>query len=308
MESNYKLIGLFLIATLWLCPISGMAQHVKNVPRAFEAVSTEPENFFLENKINVPTDGGHLQGVQVIEKNGSEKLLISGSSLTQAYILRADLATQKSDRLIPLMSEPFRHAGGFQVSGDYIAVGIEDNFDKTSSKVCLYNYHDTNLHQAQPNLIIDRKGKAKRKTAGAVGLLAMDNKYLMVVGNWDSRNWDFYRIDPEKNQQKLAGSFAAPDHWAAYQSINLIADEEAIYAMGFYQQELVGHADLILVSKQGSLELIMEKVHTRTFNCINGVDFTAATGIQVDDMGQLHIWGTQKNALKQIAVNRFSQQ
>ena len=111
----------------------------------------------------------------------------------------------------------------------------------------------------------------------------------------------------QKNVQKLIGSFAAPDHWAAYQSINLISDEEAIYAIGFYQKESVGYADLILVSKQGSVELIMEKVLTRTFDCINGVDFNAATGLQVDKQGNLHIWGTQKNALKQIAVNKFSQ-
>lgn len=301
-------IGSFLIAILWLYPLLGFGQQVKNVPESFENLSSEPEIIFLSNEIKVPSDGGHLQGVQVIEKNETEKLLISGSSLTLAYILQVDLATRKTDKIITLMKEPYRHAGGIQVSEQYIVVGIEDNFTKTSSKVCLYNYREANLHKAQPNITIHREGEAKRKTAGSTGLLALENDYLMVVSNWDSRNWDFYRIDPEKSEQKMLESFAAPDDWASYQSINLIMDEEAIYAIGFYKKEVVGYADLILVSSLETFEPIMEKVLTKTFNCKNEVDFGAATGLQVDKEGKLHIWGTQRDPLKRIAVNKFSQQ
>jgi len=92
-------------------------QQVENVPRAFEALASDPEIIFIANSIDVPTDGGHLQGVQVVEQGGQEKLLVSGSSRTQAYILQLDLAAAKAERLIPLMKEPFRHAGGLQVSG-----------------------------------------------------------------------------------------------------------------------------------------------------------------------------------------------
>ena len=308
MGQRNLFVGSFLIAILGLLPILGFGQQVKNVPEAFEALSSEPEIIFISNEITVPSDGGHFQGVQVIEKNGTEKLLISGSSLTKAYILQADLATQKTDKLIYLMKEPYRHAGGIQVSEQYLAVGIEDNFNKTSSKVCLYNYRDANLSMAQPNVTIDRAGEAKRQTAGSTGLLAIDNDYLMVVSNWDSRNWDFYCIDPENSEQKMLESFAAPDDWASYQSINLIMDEESIYAIGFHKKELVGYADLILVSKLETFEPIMEKVLTKTFNCKNEVDFGSAAGLQVDTEGNLHIWGTQRDPLKQIAVNKFSQQ
>jgi len=301
-------IGSFLIVNLCLHPILGFGQQVKNVPEAFEALSSEPEIILINNKIKVPSEAGHLQGVQVIEKNGAEKLLISGSSLTIAYVLQVDLATRKTDKLIPLMKDPYRHAGGIQVSEHYVVVGIEDNFTQTSSKVCLYNYRDSNLYTAQPNITIDRDGEAKRQTAGATGLLAIDNDYLMVVSNWDSRNWDFYCIDPEKSEQKMIESFAAPDDWASYQSINLIMDEEAIYAIGFYKKELVGYADLILVSMLKTFEPIMEKVLIKTFNCKNGADFGTAAGLQVDKEGNLHIWGTQRDALNQIAVNKFSQQ
>src|SRR5680860_1471978 len=301
-------IGFFLMAILGVYPLLGFGQQVKNVPEAFEALSSEPEVIFISNEINVNREGGHLQGVQVIEKNGTEKLLISGSSLTQAYILQVDLATRKTDTLISLMKEPYRHAGGIQVSEPYLVVGIEDNFTKTSSKVCLYNYRDGNLYKARPNFTMDRKGEPKRQTAGSTGLLAIDNGYLMVVSNWDSRNWDFYRIDPEKNEQKMLASFAAPNNWASYQSINLIRDEKAIYAIGFYNKESVGHADLILVSSLENFEPIMEKVRAKTFNCTNEVDFGAAAGLQVEKDGSLHIWGTQRDPMKQMAVNKFSQQ
>lgn len=308
MDQQRLAIGSFLIAVLGLIPILSFGQQVKNVPEAFESISSEPEVVFLNNEIKVATDEGHLQGVQVIEQNGIEKLLISGSSLTTAYVLQVDLTSRKTDKLIPLMSEPYRHAGGIQVSEPYMVVGIEDNFTKTVSKVCLYSYRDANLHKASPNITIDREGKAKRQTAGATGLLALDNDYLMVASNWDSRNWDFYLIDPKKNEQKILVDFDAPDNWASYQSINLIKDEEAIYAIGFYKKNLLGHADLILVSKLETFEPIMEKVLTKTFNCKNEVDFGAAAGLQIDKKGKLHIWGTQRDALKLIAVNKFSQQ
>ncbi len=301
------LIGSFLFAILGLHPLLGFGQQVNNVPEAFEALSSEPEVMFISNEIEVPSEGGHLQGVQVIEKNGTEKLLISGSSLKQAYILQVDLTTRKTDTLISLMKEPYRHAGGIQVSEPYIVVGIEDNFTKTSSKVCLYNYRNGNLYTAQPNFTMDRKGEAKQQTAGSTGLLAIDTGYLMVVSNWDSRNWDFYRIDPEKNEQKMLASFAAPDDWASYQSINFIRDETAIYAIGFYSKESVSYADLILVSNLETFEPIMEKLRTKSFNCTNSVDFGAAAGLQVDKEGHLHIWGTQRDPLERIAVNKFSQ-
>lgn len=299
--------GFFLMTLLGVYPVLGYGQQVKNVLEAFEGLSSEPEVIIISNKIAVPSEEGHLQGVQVIEKNGNEKLLISGSSLKQAYILQVDLATQKTDTLISLMKEPYRHAGGIQVNEPYIVVGIEDNFTKTASKVCLYNYREGSLYKAQPTFTMDRKGEPKQQTAGSTGLLAIGTGYLMVVSNWDSRNWDFYHINPEQNKQKMLASFAALDDWASYQSINLISDEETIYAIGFYSIEHLGYADLIVVSNMESFKPIMEKVRTKTFNGTNKVDFGAAAGLQVDKEGNLYIWGTQRDPLKRIAVNKFSQ-
>lgn len=306
MKCRNVSVKAFLIACLWLYPNSGIGQ-VKNVPEAFKALRTDPEIIFIDNTLDIPTKGGHFQGVQVITENEVEKMLVSGSSLTMAYVLLIDLATQTTEKLVPLMLTPYRHAGGIQVSEPYLAVGIEDNMSKTVSKVCLYNYRDTNLLKGIPNLNIDRKGKAKLQTAGATGLLAVDTKHLVVVANWDSRNWDFYHIDAEKNDYTLIETFNAPDNWANYQSINLIKDDEAIYAVGFYQKNTIGYADMILVSELLSFQPIMELVDTKSFQCKQGVDFSAAAGLQIDQHGKLHIWAAQRDAYQEIAIHRFSQ-
>ena len=296
----------FLFASISCPTISSYAQQVKNVPAAFEALSAEPEVIVLANDIDVPTKSGHLQGVQVMVQDGAEKLLMSGSSLVQAYILQADLASRQTEKLIPLMKEPFRHAGGIQLTDTYLGVGIEDNVKKTVSKVQLYNYHGEGLYEDQPVVTIDREGVPQLKTSGATGILALENDYLIVVSNWDSRHWDFYRFDPNRVDRSIIYSFAAPADWGSYQSINLIRDEEAIYAIGFYKTTDGNYADLILVSKAGQFEPVMKKVLTKAFHCKSGVSFGAAAGLQVDNEGILHLWATQPDALEQIAVNKFS--
>ncbi|SOE20139.1 hypothetical protein SAMN06298216_0639 [Spirosomataceae bacterium TFI 002] len=300
-------LRLFSIVLLLLNVSLGFGQKVKNVPKAFKAIETEPETIFINNELKVPTEGGHLQGVQVVIINGREKLLVSGSSLSQAYILQADLAVKSTERLIILKENPYRHAGGFQVSEPFLAVGIEDNYLKTDAKVCVYNFLESNLNIPQPNFVIDRVGEPKEKTAGSTGIIADGNNFLIVVSNWDSRNWDFYVFDPDKGESQILESFTAPNEWPSYQSINLVKDKKAIYAIGFYQKEDKGYADLIIVSKHGKFQPIMKLLNTKTFNVNNAVDFHTAAGLQVDVEGKLHIWATQRDAKKQIAVNRFSQ-
>ncbi len=307
MKRPYLLINFLLITTICFPYLTVLGQQVKNVPKAFKSLSPNPEIIILKNNLKTPTEGGHLQGVQLIEKNGVRKLLISGSSATKAYILQVDLASRTTDKLFSLMNNPYRHAGGIQVSGNYLIVGIEDDQLKTTSKVCFYNFLDNNLDKADPNFTMYRKGEAKQQTAGAAGLLALDNDYLAVVRNWDSRNWDFYQIAPDKGEQKLYMSFEAPKDWASYQSINLIKDTEAIYAIGFYGDQQFGYADLILVSQLGTFQPIMKKVMSSTFNCKKGVDFNTAVGLQVDKKGRLYIWATQRNATKEFFINRFIQ-
>ncbi|MCB0855379.1 MAG: hypothetical protein KDD63_24315 [Bacteroidetes bacterium] len=296
-----------LFITLFLIlPLLTFSQQIKNVPQAFNSLNPDPEVITLTNKIKVPKKRGHFQGVQVIEQNGSQKLIISGSSRRKAYLLQADLTKKKAEKLITLMTDPYRHAGGFQVDNQYLIVGIEDNIAKTSSKVCLFNYLNENLEQANPTLKIDRAGEPKRYSAGATGLMAIDTNYLLLVTNWDSRDWDFYEVNPETGEYLFLKSFHAPGDWGSYQATNLLRDDEAIYAIGFYQGNGGCQADLILVSKLDDFNLIMEKMATKIFSCQGGVDFSGAAGLEVDREGKLSVWGTQKNTGKKIVLNKFS--
>lgn len=300
-------LKVFTVITLLLYISPTLSQKVKNVPEAFRSIDPNPSVISIKNTLNVPTENGHLQGVQAIGPIGNEKLLISGSSLDQAYILLADVKDKKTDTLIPLMEDPFRHAGGIQASNGYLVVGIEDNFTRTKAKVCVYPYKNGNLYGTTPNVTIDREGEAKRPTAGATGLLVRDIGYLMVVANWDARIWDFYAVDADNGRHTLLQSFEAPEDWASYQSINLVMDDDGVYAIGFYNETGSHLADLFFVSKLDYFDPHLEKIATRTFNCKNGADFIGAAGLQVDEKGKLHIWATQKEASEQIVVNRFSQ-
>lgn len=295
---------------LCFCPscTQVFGQKLQNVPGAFTRLSTSPTVIFIDNAVDVPLQGGHLQGVQCLEQEDGKKLLLSGSSADQAYLLQVDLSKRQSDRLIPLMESPFRHAGGIQVGEKYLVVGIEDNHAKTLAKVLLYPTQHDGLSLASPIITIDREGPPKRPTAGATGLLPWKEGYLVVVGNWDSRDWDFYEVDLEKNHHRLIHSFAAPKDWGHYQSINLLRDAKALYAVGFYGNQKEGRADLILLSKGNAFEPIMKKVQTKTFACRGGVDFQTAVGLQIDAAGKLHIWATQRDATARIAVNRFSEE
>ncbi|WP_186757631.1 hypothetical protein [Echinicola salinicaeni] len=307
MNGKKLLIRLFIWVLFMVSPVLAICQELDNVPKAFESLGKEPEIIIFESGVEVPTEGGHFQGVQLVEIAGKEKLFVSGSSSHQSYILQLDMESQKAEKLIPLMNDPFRHAGGIQTSEDYLIVGIEDNHIRTSAKVCLYDFQKDNLRNAKPNIMITRNGEEKRPTAGATGLLAMDQDFLMVVGNWDARNWDFYWLKSGGKTPTLISSIEAPEDWGSYQSINLLKDREAIYAIGFYQKESIDYADLILVSKVERFEPIMKKLSSKPFHCKEGVDFSGGAGLQVDKARGLVFWGTQKNAGKKIVVNRFSE-
>jgi hypothetical protein len=307
MRLKIRILVYLVLVCVTLLPFAGWSRQVKNVPAAFEAINSEPEVLFLSNDIAVPTKSGHMQGVQLLEEGGKQKLLMSGSSLVQAYILQADLASRKTEKLFPLMKDPYRHAGGFQATDKYLVVGIEDNIKRTTSKVNLYQLPNDELANDSPSVVIEREGLPELKTSGAAGILEQQEGYLVVVSNWDSRNWDFYRINPGKVNKEIIITFAAPKDWGGYQSINLLSDAEAIYAIGFYKDGDSHKADLILVSQAGAFQPIMRKVLTRSFNCNSGVSFGAAAGLQVDKAGNLHIWATQPAAAEKIAVNHFFQ-
>src|SRR5690606_25973826 len=123
--------------------------------------------------------GGHLQGVQLYEG----KLYISGSSDQFAY-LTVFAEQEEGFRFIgvkKLGEKPFHHAGGFQLAGQWLAIGIENPRTRTESMVQLFDVSSSKTFTA-PVLVLHRKGQQGRSTGGAVALLRRKDHFLLAVG------------------------------------------------------------------------------------------------------------------------------
>ncbi|MGY8689183.1 MAG: hypothetical protein ACKVHP_15785, partial [Verrucomicrobiales bacterium] len=191
--------------------------------------------------------------------------ILSGSSDEESYLMlvrlddkrRAVSATRKT-----LLPKPYKHAGGIQIAGRFLAVGIEDNEKKDTSIVWILDIDQLKEETIKPFIEIKREGPVKRSTAGAVGLAKMGEKHLLAVGSWDSATIDFYEsnnrpLEADDCQFTLVHSWDAADadrsKWfdpklPSYQNINLIVDDHgAIQLIGFANTGGKNHADVFLV-------------------------------------------------------------
>ena len=154
---------------------------------------------------DVPS-GGHLQGVQMrfYPTANRHVLFLSHDSETAGYLLAVEFAADlvAPGRVIHVhpfpsdgASPPLRHAGGFQLSGDVLAIGLEDNQQKTRSQVQFWDVADPTRLRPLEHLTILRSGEPEDQTAGGVALVRRKYDHLVAVANWDSRAIDFYASD-----------------------------------------------------------------------------------------------------------------
>ena len=293
-----------LLTILLLCVAHQSIQaQLPDVPAAFNALSTKPQLLHLKkNHIKTPS-GGHLQGIQCLLTDSD--FIITGSSDSYSYYLMASRTELTSIR--KLSDDPFHHAGGFQVCDRRLAVGVEDNQDKDRSEIILITFGDL-MPLVMHRTVLYRSGEFKRSTAGAVGLArTASGQYLIAVGDWDSRNIDFYisRHGEGKTFDSLT-TFHAPDDrpWPSYQSINLLTDTAGrIYLIGFALDGLRNRADLFeVVLHSDRADLIL--LNTRNFKC-RGTSFRYGSGIYVNDTKQLCIYSCSRNVTEHISINIF---
>ena len=179
-----------------VCAAQGPADsnpQVEGVLAALGRTSATPRAILCDaGGFDVPR-GGHLQGIQQAVIDGRPFLVLSGSASAQSYLALVALEGSMG-RVVavkPLMSRPFKHAGGFQVCGDYLAVGIEDDNTKMTSRVWILRLAE--LLQAagpRPLVEIERTGAYQRATAGAVAMARVRDRHLLCVGTWDSATID----------------------------------------------------------------------------------------------------------------------
>ena len=105
----------YVLVLCLLLPGLAIAQK-GGIPDLFDRIDTLPEILICRNDLEVNNRGGHLQGVQLMVKDGQEYAILSGSSSTSAYyaVARLDPIPEVISVNI-LMDKPFKHAGGIQV-------------------------------------------------------------------------------------------------------------------------------------------------------------------------------------------------
>lgn len=287
-----------------LCPDQAGGRNTLTLQDPLEAFSNlaagglcEAEVLFSEEqRLRIPP-GGHYQGIQCYcpDRQNSYLFLSHDSREAEAYLVVAARVSDnrwEAQSAIPIASaqgdapHPLKHAGGFQVCGHYLAVGIEDNRAKKDSQVLFYDISNPLKPLKLNNLTISRRSeKEKKATAGAVAMIdcTIDKKsgYLVAVGNWDSRDLDFYFLEGELNElnesDSTTGPFAlwnseqadrsswTPDqNWGSYQSINFIRDGDCnLYLVGTHTGgKLVGcdFADLFSVQFGADNSVFIDKL------------------------------------------------
>ncbi len=274
--------------------------------------------------------GGHLQGIQMRAdpSNRRNLALLSHDSATVGYLLVAEFPADFSGqgRVIHLhefpsdgQSPPLRHAGGCQLAGDVLAVGLEDNQRKTRSEVQFWDLSDLAKPMQLTHLTIRRRGEPEDKTSGAVGLVEREKDYLVAVANWDSRAIDFYTSNG-KPPLDVECRFELRTRWEAgaadkadwkpdrlfgkYQAVNLLADTSGqTFLVGFATTPLGQDVvDLFAVDLEQPPDNVLRKLARKTMKLAAGNHFRYAGGLWIDQ-GRVTILSSGRNLGRQTRLN-----
>lgn len=285
-----------------------MNPRISDVQAAFNEVSQTPRELTCQAGDFAIPPGGHFQGIQQAMIRGERFAVISGSSDSDSYLVLVSLE-ESAGRIVSLrrlLHRPFKHVGGFQVIGDYLAVGIEDNDAKNSSKIWILELSQLlGPGRLKPIVEIERRGEYKRSTAGAVGIAKARGRHLLFVATWDSATIDIYASngkaihDPafafklrETWQADKADKSSWSDrHYAAYQNVNLVVDENGhVFMVGFGRTDAANVMDIFEVKLEESVptENRLEKLGRRILQC-RKTSFQSGSGLVFTDSGALAV-------------------
>ena len=310
--ASFAIISIALLTT-------GSGQNQLNIISGFNNININPEIVSFTNDLEINNNGGHIQGIQPFENKQGKYIFMSGSSDSYSYCTVVKLDEEnKVISVNRLMDKPFKHAGGFQIFENYLAVGIEDNSIKDKAKVCIYDITKPEKPFAEPIAVIERKGEPLRSTAGCVGMTNYKNGILLAVGDWDTKHIDFYSTELDKitdsgfkkigsvDTENISKTGWINNDWYSYQNINLLNINNSLYLIGLGQNlQSENIADLFEVSEDSSGIFVFNKVATKTFNCTNGCNFKAAAGVKYDK-GEFTILASSYNINSISYLNVFS--
>eukprot|EP00930_Biecheleria_cincta_P033093 TRINITY_DN22921_c0_g1_i1.p1 TRINITY_DN22921_c0_g1~~TRINITY_DN22921_c0_g1_i1.p1 ORF type:complete len:407 (-),score=55.56 TRINITY_DN22921_c0_g1_i1:447-1667(-) len=317
---------------------SGMSNPtVDDVMAAFNAMSTESAAINIDKGSSWPSIyesymlpyTHHIEGIQRFRPNpagGSTYLAFSGSGQA-ANIFIAEIPSRLSGPgPITGKDQPtltgsitkvldidtvYTHAGGFQIEGDLLAIGVEEGCSAMSrmipagfpgacrqaSKVFFYNVSDP-LNPIKFSDYIDRP----QTSAGAVGVLRHNGKWLVIVGDGNSDDLTLYDYADGIFHQsgywskaELVQAVGVRGGYKPYQTLNLILQSDGqIYMVGTTRDPtMVGHDyfDLFTIQPadggRATITLVASKPVTS-----HGADFSAAGAIYVDSPTSITGYGS----------------
>jgi hypothetical protein len=293
-----------------------------NVIAELEKISDVPTPLSFQNRLQIANTGGHLQGIQALNHQGQIYYIVSGSSDSQSYY---SIIKSGTENFVvahnTILEKPFKHAGGFQIYENLMAIGVEDNDKKDKSKVFIFQMDNPERPPVEPLAIIDRIGTEKRATAGCVAITDIGGKILVIVGDWDTINLDFYLIDREKlgldpealeleyslNTRKMDKSAWIDEEWLSYQNINLIhGDDGQIYLAGMTtnasDQDVL---DLYQVLSSDLKTFRLLKVYSKKVGSNPITRFRWGAGIHISNAGKIQLLSTPENISDQSIIHMY---
>lgn len=288
-----------------------------------EKLNEKPLEIHYHNALKIQNTGGHLQGIQSMLYNESQYYVLSGSSSEYAYYAIAKSGEENMVITInKILDKPFKHAGGFQIHENLMAIGVEDNDAKNISKVFLFYLENPEKPPKEPLAIIDRMGTFKRATAGCVGIVTIRGKVIVVVGDWDTEHLDFYRIDKEKlfqegaileleysiNTRKMDKSSWIDESWLSYQNINFIIDELDNLLLAGMTSNGKGEnvLDLYVVASSNDLtSFALNKVKSFIFPPNDQTKFRWGAGTYIDQKNNISILSCGENIKQESIIHIY---
>jgi hypothetical protein len=320
MDRSVFKYRIFLIILLVVGSIFPSELKSQDLIRALEKVSSTPTDITFSNDLEIENKGGHIQGVQGISHQGNHYYVLSGSSSEYSYY--SVVKVGQTNFVIShnkILERPFKHAGGFQIHNNLMAIGVEDNDKKNRSKVFIFLLENPENPPEQPVAIIERIGTEKRATAGCVAITGIDDRLLIIVGDWDTKHLDFYVIekkllgkDPAALQLEYSMDMAKTDKtewvdesWLSYQNINLISEAGTLYLAGMTTNDGVEILDLFEVINAEMKVFSLKKIYSKNFGVSENTKFRWGAGLYMAPDQKLQILSTPENILSENIIHMY---
>lgn len=222
-------------------------------PQTFTLIQ---EDTFLTLPVGHDNMFYHQQGIQKLANGG---FAISGSARDMGYIYLTNSDLKVTSVITPEFrnqaNEKYNHLGGFQVSENILAIGLErlESRANGTSLILFYNVADIEHPVFLEHLSIIRNDVGTQ-TAGAVGLVNLGDHWIVMVANWDAARVDMYRSNhgdlslehthfskkPDLSWKPELGfrEGSIDEEWGNYQNINLFSssNKDELWMIAIYSK------------------------------------------------------------------------